>query len=88
MKLYFNSVILHAFLSSADFFKINFFEIFFQEYHLNVNQFLIQIRPNSILPFKIHKMIIFLQWNFINFMEWSFSYNLIAKFSFNNTVQI
>ena len=32
-------VILHAFLSSADFFKINFFKKFFQEYHQNVKQF-------------------------------------------------
>ena len=30
--------ILHAFLMSADFFKINFFEKFFQEYHQNVKQ--------------------------------------------------
>ena len=32
-------VIFHAFLSSADFFKINFFKKFFQEYHQSVKQF-------------------------------------------------
>ena len=32
-------VILHAFLSSADFFKITFFENFLQEYHQCVKQF-------------------------------------------------
>ena len=31
--------ILHALLSSADFFKINYFKNFFLEYHLNVKQF-------------------------------------------------
>ena len=39
---YYNSaclVILHAFLSSADFFQNNIFEKFFQEYHQNVKQF-------------------------------------------------
>ena len=30
-------VIFRAFLTSADFFKINFFEKFFQEYHQSVN---------------------------------------------------
>ena len=32
-------VILHAFLLSADFFKINVYEIFFREYHLSVKWF-------------------------------------------------
>ena len=32
-------VIFHAFLSSADFFQINFLKKFFQEYHQNVKQF-------------------------------------------------
>ena len=31
--------IFHDFLSPAEFFKINFFEKFFQEYHQNVKQF-------------------------------------------------
>ena len=32
-------MILHAFLSSADFFKINFFDKLFQKYHQSVKQF-------------------------------------------------
>ena len=31
--------ILHTFLSAADFFKINFFEKLFHEYHQSVKQF-------------------------------------------------
>ena len=38
-KCFANRVIFHAFLSSTDFFKINFFENFFQEYHQSVKQF-------------------------------------------------
>ena len=33
------TLILHAFLSSVDFFKINFFEKFFHEYHQSVKLF-------------------------------------------------
>ena len=32
-------VIFHAFLSSAEFFKINFLKKIFQEYHLSVKPF-------------------------------------------------
>ena len=44
-------VILHASLSSADFFfKINFFEKFFQEYHQSVKQFGSRSGPTIVGP--------------------------------------
>ena len=39
LELFASWVIFYVFMSSAEFFKINFFEKFFQEYHQRIKQF-------------------------------------------------
>ena len=45
-----NWEIFHAFMSSADFFKINFWGNFFQEYHQSVKQFGSRSGPTFVGP--------------------------------------
>ena len=42
--------IFSVFLSSADFFEINFFQILFQEYHQSVKRFDLDQTRRSVLP--------------------------------------
>ena len=50
IKLFASWVIYHAFLSSADYFKINFFKKFSQEYHQSVIKFGSRSGPTAVGP--------------------------------------